>query len=109
MLKSITTCNAFLKRNSPVLNSHNNFQKDKALFFEKIKILNKFFFLWTMGSRPLNFAQICDFQNFAILKALSVLIGYFKIFWFYIFEQSCRSSFRICIVLHVLQVVQQRH
>ena len=43
-LNSIITCNAFLKRNSPVLYSHNNFLKDKDLFFQKIKNLNKIFF-----------------------------------------------------------------
>ena len=37
--------NDFLKKNSYVLNSHNNFQKDKALFFKKMKILNQIFCL----------------------------------------------------------------
>ena len=69
VLNSIITFNAFLKRNSPILNSHNNFQKDKVLFFQKIKILNQSLF-HTLGSRPLNFAEICNFQNFTILKAL---------------------------------------
>ena len=44
VLNSITTCNDYLKRNSPVLYSHNNFQRDKDLFFQKIKNLNKMFF-----------------------------------------------------------------
>ena len=82
MLNSIVTCNTILKRSSPVLNSHNNFQKGKALFIQKVKI-PKFFFR-TLGPRPLNFAIICDFQDFAILKALYILIGYFKMilqFW----------------------------
>ena len=69
MLNSIITCNAFLERDCPVLNSHNNFQKEKALFFEKNQNFEPIFF--TLGSRPLNLVQICDFQNVAFFKALN--------------------------------------
>ena len=43
VLNSIITCNAFLKRSSPVLNSHNNFQKDKLYSSKKSKFWTKFF------------------------------------------------------------------
>ena len=79
MLNSIIICNAFLKRDSPALDSHNNFQKSKALFFQKIKNWRIFFFL-AMGSRSLNFV----FQNLWLWKFCHLDLDFDILKWHYV-------------------------
>ena len=66
MLNTNITYNAFLKRKSLVLNSCSDFQKDRALFFQKIKILNQIFFLDTgfQASKLCPNLQISKFRCF---------------------------------------------
>ena len=101
MLNSIITCNASLKSKYPVLNSHNNFQKEKPYLFKKSKFWTKFFFSDTgfQVSKLYLYLQFLKFSHFESLLDFDKIFqkGFILHFWV-----ELREFFQnIYIVLYV--------
>ena len=99
MLNSIITCNASLKSKYPVLNSHNNFQKEKPYLFKKSKFWTKIFFSDTgfQVSKLYLYLQFSKFSHFESLLDFDKIFqnGFILHFWVYIVLYVTSSSTKI--------------
>ena len=85
-------------RVNTVLNSHNNFQKEKPYLFKKSKFWTKNFF-WTLGSRSqlYLYLQFSKFSHFESLLDFDKIFqnGFILHFWVYIVLYVTSSSTKI--------------